>query len=202
MDINVGMIIVITIAFVALVIINRKKAKISGAVGETKVSILLKLLGKDYSLLNDIMLDTNYGTTQIDHIVVSPYGIFVIETKNYQGWILGGENSEYWTQNMYGNKYQFRNPLLQNNAHVNVLRKILPYYANDNFVSIVAFSGKSTLKVNVSEACHVLYISKLLWFIKKYKEVKLNPCQIEEICNLINDNNISSSEVKKNMRNW
>ncbi len=70
-----------------------------GKAGEKTVSRKLSRLPKDkYKVLNDIMLATPKGTTQIDHIVVSICGVFVVETKNYQGWIYGGEESEYWTQ--------------------------------------------------------------------------------------------------------
>ena len=53
-----------------------------GKVGEKRVARKLDWLSKEYIILNDIMLPTQYETTQIDHIVISPYGIFVIETKN------------------------------------------------------------------------------------------------------------------------
>ena len=69
-----------------------------GKVGEKRVARKLDWLSKEYIILNDIMLPTQYGTTQIDHIVISPYGIFVIETKNYKGWIFGHENSEEWNK--------------------------------------------------------------------------------------------------------
>ena len=59
-----------------------------GKAGERRVARKLDWLPKEYTILNDIMLRTQYGTTQIDHVVVSPYGIFVIETKNYKGWII------------------------------------------------------------------------------------------------------------------
>ena len=55
-------------------------------------------LPDEYFIFNDLLFESNGRSTQIDHIVVSPYGVFVIETKGYKGWILGGENSEYWTQ--------------------------------------------------------------------------------------------------------
>lgn len=55
-------------------------------------------LPDEYHIFNDLFLENNGYTTQIDHVVVSPYGVFVIETKGYKGWILGGENSDYWTQ--------------------------------------------------------------------------------------------------------
>ena len=66
------------------------KPIIKGIVGEKVISVLLSGLPKEqYILLNDVMLQTDKGTTQVDHILVSVYGIFVIETKNYKGWIYG-----------------------------------------------------------------------------------------------------------------
>lgn len=52
-------------------------------------------------MLNDIMLPTEKGTSQIDHVIISSYRVFVIETKNYSGWIHGSENSEDWMQTIY-----------------------------------------------------------------------------------------------------
>ena len=55
-----------------------------GVFGEFQVNLLLKLfLPKDtYHLLKNVTLPTDDGTTQIDHVLVSKYGVFVIETKN------------------------------------------------------------------------------------------------------------------------
>ena len=75
-----------------------------GKRGERRVARKLDWLSKEYITLNDLLLPTRYGTTQIDHVVVSPYGIFVIETKNYKGWIFGHENSEEWKQSLLGKK--------------------------------------------------------------------------------------------------
>ena len=44
------------------------------------------------------MLATKSGTTQIDHVVVSKYGLFTIETKNYRGKIYGDDARDKWTQ--------------------------------------------------------------------------------------------------------
>ena len=84
-----------------------------GRIGEQRVAHILGRLPKDrYRVINNLLLRTSSGsTTQIDHIVISEYGIFVIETKFYKGLIYGGENSEYWTQNIYGHKYSLRNPI-------------------------------------------------------------------------------------------
>lgn len=95
------------------ILIKFNEPKIKGHIGEKAVVNRLSSLPENkYTVINNVMLRTDYGTTQIDHIVVSVYGIFVIETKNYSGWITGGEFSEEWTKNMYGKKYTFRNPLI------------------------------------------------------------------------------------------
>src|SRR5450631_2320313 len=66
--------------------------KIKGAIGEKSVAFFLSGLDKTkYKLINNIMLQVGNKTTQIDHVIVSNYGIFVIETKNYKGWIVGNE---------------------------------------------------------------------------------------------------------------
>lgn len=131
-----------------------------GRAGENKVSrILEKLPYIQYRVVNDVLLKTSHGTTQIDHIVLSEYGIFVIETKNYSGWILGGEYSEEWTKNVYGNKYQFRNPLKQNYAHVRALMEVLEITTENVFIPIIAFSNQAYIKVhcskNVINFCHL-----------------------------------------------
>src|SRR5690349_12424781 len=68
--------------------------------GEAKLSRALKMrfLAPDYHLLNHVTLRVKDETTQIDHVLVSRFGIFVIETKDYKGWIFAGSNDRYWTQ--------------------------------------------------------------------------------------------------------
>lgn len=57
----------------------------AGIIGEQKVIKTLSLaLSDEYSILNDVKL-RNMTHGNIDHIVVGPTGIFVIETKNYRG---------------------------------------------------------------------------------------------------------------------
>ena len=117
------------------------KPVVKGKTGELYVSALLKGLPEEkYILLNDVMLPTGKGTTQIDHVLLSIYGIFVIETKNYKGWIYGGEYSEHWTQNIWGNKYKLYNPILQNQGHVKALRAYLGV-RNFPFISVITFSS-------------------------------------------------------------
>jgi hypothetical protein len=73
-------------------------ASYKGREGENRVHNILMQLPDDYYIFKDVILKTKKGTTQIDHIVVSKYGVFAIETKNYRGEIYGDDKREYWTQ--------------------------------------------------------------------------------------------------------
>ena len=71
-----------------------------GLRGERKVFSILKELPDEYYIWNNIVLQRNGYSVQIDHIVISPYGIFVIETKNHKGWIYGNDDCDKWTKNV------------------------------------------------------------------------------------------------------
>lgn len=152
-----------------------------GKAGEKTVARKLSRLPKDeYKVLNNIMLTTPKGTTQIDHIVISTYGIFVIETKNYNGWIYGGEESECWTQNIYGHKHQFYNPILQNAGHVRTLRRTLSEYELPPIIPIVAFSNKATLRISFRNS-NVIYWNRLNRFITQFTECRISSEQVKDI---------------------
>lgn len=168
---------------------------IKGKLGEKKVANILETLSsKEYKTINNVMLKTERGSTQIDHIVISIYGIFVIETKNYKGWITGNDYSEKWTKNMYGRKYRFMNPLKQNYGHVKNLEKLLNL-SSEYFIPIVVFSNNSNLKIKTSN--EVIYMSKLKNTILKYKERKLSIEDLNKYVSLIIGNNIDSKENRK-----
>ncbi|MBI2441868.1 MAG: NERD domain-containing protein [Lentisphaerae bacterium] len=94
--------------------------RLKGRLGEASINFRTqRLLDQTvYHLIPNVMLTTPDGTTQIDHVIVSMYGIFVIETKTYKGWIYGDEREAKWTQAIYHRKEQFQNPLRQNKAPV------------------------------------------------------------------------------------
>lgn len=121
-----------------------------GAEGERRVNSTLsrKLGEQDYILLADLTLPTSHGTTQVDHIVLSRYGIFVIETKNMSGWIFGGKTQARWTQVMRRHKSQFQNPLRQNFQHVKVVQDLLSIRL-DQLENLVAFVGSAEPKTEM-----------------------------------------------------
>jgi len=121
-----------------------------GSEGERRVNSTLrqKLDERDYILLEDLTLPTSHGTTQVDHIVLSRFGIFVIETKNMSGWIFGGETQARWTQVMRRHKSQFQNPLRQNYHHVKVVQDLLGIRL-DQLENLVAFVGSAEPKTDM-----------------------------------------------------
>lgn len=173
--------------------IKNKHSNYIGKCGERKVAKLLSTLPKnEYKIINDVIIQKDDYSSQIDHIVVSIYGIFVIETKNYKGWIIGNYNYEYWTQNIYGNKYKLYNPIKQNLSHIIALKKYLKLPTNF-FISIIAFSNHANLKTN---AKNVVYISQVKKVIQQYQEKKLSLNEMQKITELIKNINITNSKTK------
>ena len=66
------------------------------------------LRGPDYHHLRRIIIPTLRGTTEIDHLIVSKFGIFVVELKNRSGWIYGNAADAYWTAVHFQEKFRFR----------------------------------------------------------------------------------------------
>ncbi|MDG2122541.1 MAG: nuclease-related domain-containing protein [Verrucomicrobiales bacterium] len=130
------------------------RAKIKGWLGEKEVSGTLrwKLDAELYRVFDDLYLPRSdgKGTTQVDHVVVSKFGVFVIETKNFKGWIFGKEKDGQWTKKIGRNSYRFQNPLRQNELHVKALEKFLGL-GRERFHSVVYFVGGSTFKTKVPE---------------------------------------------------
>lgn len=121
-----------------------------GWLGEKVVAagLWLGLSKATYRRFHDVVIRAPDGTTQIDHVIVSPYGIFVIETKNMQGWIFGNAYHDTWTQTIYRHKSQFQNPLRQNYRHTQCLAEFLEL-DHGLFHPVIMFIGDCKLKTGV-----------------------------------------------------
>ncbi|WP_238457933.1 NERD domain-containing protein [Alkalihalobacterium alkalinitrilicum] len=170
-------IIILTIIFAMF------KPQIKGFIGEKTIATFLSQLDKEkYIVINDVVLNVAGKTSQIDHVIVSNYGVFVIETKNYKGWIYGGEKNQYWTQVIYKRKERFYNPLWQNYGHVKALQNALINFGDIPYIPIVVFSINATLK-KVEVTSDVVYSVNLLKTIKKYDQETLSQSKKEQIIN-------------------
>ena len=99
---------------------------LKGLDGERTVfNLLSKIDGIVY--IDDIYLSTSSGTTQIDGVVLSTKGIFVVEVKNIGGEVRGVVNSETWVNIQGGREFKFYNPILQNTGHIRHLKRELNY---------------------------------------------------------------------------
>ena len=148
-------------------------------------------------ILNNIMLPTSRGTSQIDHVIISPYGIFVVETKNYKGWIFGSENSDNWTQVIYKRKTTFRNPIKQNWGHIYALKEVLKDFKKINFIPIIIFAGSSDLK-RVHVKTDVIYPAELYSTILKHRGFEqLSPPDIEKIYKYLSSISIIDRKSRK-----
>lgn len=132
---------------------RRGKATRKGREGERIVAKELSRLKKSENIvLNDLLLPTpNDKTAQIDHLLVSTHGIFVIETKSLAGRIVGYEHAQYWQQHLSQQSRQIYNPLLQNQRHVRVVRKILPDISENDFVSMIVFTEAWRLDIKADD---------------------------------------------------
>lgn len=170
---------------------------ISGRFGEYLVAQKLKRLNKtDYIIYNDIHLKNRDYTTQIDHLILSIYGIFVLETKNHKGWIFGNDKSKYWTQTLYRKKYKLYNPVIQNWQHVNFLKRISFEFRDLNFFPIVVFTGKAKLK-RIQSSVPVIKKNRLLRTIRSNKEVYYTHDELARLDGILQQFVISVNSVKK-----
>lgn len=175
-----------------------------GKRGEAVVSHTLMQLPEEYHLLNDVIIRTERGTTQIDHIVVSRYGIFTIETKNYRGEIYGDDNRQQWTQLIvtevryrrkwyktytYVTKNRFYNPVKQSLGHAYEIKKNLQDWPRLEVIPIVAFTGNANLS-NVHSNNHVIYSEHLRSTIQQYQTVYLSGSDVECIINRLSALNV------------
>ena len=153
-------------------ILNGNFTVSKGQAGENLVRRYIEKLaeyeGYQISAIHDLYIPKGDGTTsQIDHVMVTDKGIFVIETKNYEGWIFGSEKARYWTQTIYQYKQRFQNPLHQNYGHIESLKTFLgEKFAEIPYYSVVIFTNRSELKLKGpfqnSDVIHPEYLKKVV----------------------------------------
>lgn len=182
-----------------------------GDLGEYKINIQLDQLPKDCRYISDNMLanpKSKSGYSQIDHIILTPFAIFVIETKNYAGTIYGDLERPKWLVN---GKFPMLNPFHQNYGHIKAIHTRIPYVDISHFVSMVSFTRRCTFKVNeelrkIQSNSLIVYDTELSDFItRKINVLKLvakTPVfteeQISEVYDLLSKENILDKQIRAN----
>jgi hypothetical protein len=160
---------IIFILFISFILKNKT---IKGMLGEFIVNFIIskKFNKHKYRLLKNVTLNTEDGTTQIDHIIVSQYGIFVLETKNMKGWIFGKEKDKVWTQQIFKKKFKFQNPLLQNYKHTQTISKNFNI-PNKNIKSLIIFVGSAKFKTKLPKNVFSS-VFKMVSYINSHQVIK------------------------------
>lgn len=125
----------------------------------------------DAFLLNNLYFETDYGLTQIDHILICRQGLYIIETKSHNGHITVQERN--WTQEYKGKNVSFHNPTKQNRVHLKALKRVLSEdekFAHYRIGTVVVFTSKNvTFSENVRD---VIRLHQLASYIKRNPQVK------------------------------
>lgn len=138
--------------------------------GEALLSrvVLSNFAPPDYHLMNHITLQVPDGTTQVDHILVSRFGVFVIETKDYKGWLFAHESQAKWTQVLFHWKFRFQNPIVQNRRHVMAVQRLLDFLPPEAVKSAVVFTGDAEFKTDLPRG--VFRIPEFIGFVRGQAE--------------------------------
>ncbi|THE13968.1 NERD domain-containing protein [Bacillus timonensis] len=189
---------------------NEQVATRKGELGEYKIDIQLDQLPKGCRYLSDLFVKNpkaKSGYSQIDHVVLTPYGIFVIETKNYQGIIYVGKDRKTWLVN---GKFKMMNPFVQNYGHIKALTAFIDKNYHDFFISMVSFTKRCTFKVDleyrkIASNEIIVYDIELSEFIHRkvsvlkvqHKEPLLTEGDISTIYNAFTEANITDPKVRE-----
>lgn len=171
------------------------KEEFKGHEGEKITARYLEKINGYKHIMNNVIINDNGKTRQIDHIAITENGIFIIETKNFSGQIYGREYSNEWKVYLGKNEYAFQNPIRQNFAHTEKVKKLLQD-KNKTIYSVVVFARTGKLKAEVSRE-KVMYMDELKEYIESKIKV-LNNQEIDEIYKILNDTKVTNEEYLEN----
>jgi len=174
-----------------------------GNYGEFLTFCMLEKAGENNILTNIYLSKKNGTTTEVDLILVNCYGIFVLESKNYSGWIFGDEKNKMWTQSLKGGqKNKFYNPIWQNRGHITALDEYLDRQYTDCFYSYIIFSQRCELKKVSYSSANVSVIKRniLVHVYKKHIATapnRLSPEEVRDIYSKLKLRTLVDEETKK-----
>ncbi len=133
--------------------------------GEREVSIVLgeTIEGKQY-IVNDIIIEEKGKTSQIDHVFINEYGVWVIETKSWSGQVYGEKEEQFWSQELGYDSiitHQHYNPIKQNQTHIYFLRRV--FGADAPLFNIVVFTRADIDELIAEEVCSIDELNSRVW---------------------------------------
>lgn len=168
---------------------------IKGWFGEKKAALSMWLtLDEDtYRRFHDVIIPTVNGTTQIDHILVSPFGLFIVETRNGTGWIFGSKDQARWTQSLHGKSFSFQNPLRPAYRQKKCLSECLQV---DQRVihTVVYFNGDSELESSMPMNVIDRGLGR---YVKTFANRVLRPEEVDQIVGTLERHQFESSTTTR-----
>lgn len=154
---------------------------VKGFTGNIITWFTMKGLKKDvYSVFNHVNVTKKDGSLyQIDQVIVSKYGIFVVKKMSISGSIFGDEKMKEWTQIILASKKKFPNPIIENKKNLTCLVANLEEHKK-KFISMISFSNKGILK-KVITTTPVLLSLGVARGVKYYDKVLLTDTEVENI---------------------
>ena len=148
-----------------------------GAAGEAVVGFILESFPDDYNVLND--LKTDFGN--IDHVVIGPTGVYVIDTKNWRGIVTADGNGELLLNGKPTQKIEVKNlvrTVMKIKEKINVLCNIDSYIQG-----VLAFpSAYVDAKWGTTGNVHCIRDEQLYdYIVENKKPNKLHKKEIESI---------------------
>ncbi len=200
-------VILIIGGIIALVMRRRKNhPRQLGKKGEKQVGRVLKKYARfsDVKILNDVYLPLYDETTQIDHILIAPFGVMVIETKNWAGSIYGDPAEEKWLQVVGNDRNYHYNPLKQNKTHIDNLRHLFrkENVYRVNLEGAVVFAG-SKVSLYCPRNVPVMTLKQFKKLLKKPAYAADNKVDVQKVYGAIAKNQVTDkkriSEHAKNV---
>ena len=180
-------IIILIICAIVLVGAISQLKEYRGWWGERLIRFILCFLPKDYNVFNDVRVCSNGRRCQIDHLVISPYGIFVIETKSYLGYTSGYGFDKMWRRKVLGKSYLTHSHMLHNQYLLDVLGQYLRLDNSFDYNwlrSVVVFGLGSKVRL-IDRPFNVVMFYRLYSYIRSFKMIVIPPASIKNITLLI-----------------
>ncbi|MEE4217245.1 MAG: nuclease-related domain-containing protein [Xanthomonadales bacterium] len=170
-----------------------------GDIAESRVRRILAqgLENSRYTILNDVLIPSGGGTIHIDHVVVSKFGIFVIESHHARGWVSGSEVQDRWKQQNFGRITRFDNPLYRNRLQAQALQSLLQF-PGQVFHRVLVMVGQSGFKN--APPPNVVTAEKLIRHMRRQGQHLLTGEQADRALKEIDTARIGSRPARGNTR--
>ena len=156
------------IVFITLIVMFARQSNDRTNDDPQAIKNVLNQLEPGYEVVTNVMVPGDRGMFDLGHVVVSPYGVFVITVKQTIGKIFGRKGDREWEVKSGGSRDFIANPLWENRKHVNVLEKLI---GPAPFISIVVFP-RGNLKGEFGR--NVIRLGELKNFIAQNKTFNMS----------------------------